>query len=556
MVILALFTGLYSYLIFFLGLLGLLTSENISFLTLIWLLVLLVFEKRNLITFFDWVSSRKFSFTRVLVKKNKLFVVLMGLIVLQAFVNLIGVFGPELAFDALWYHLALPKLYLLQHSVFHIPGGLLYYSDMPKLGEMLYTGALAIGNEITAKLLHFFFGILICIALYNVARKFFSPLVSLLAVVIFYSNLVVAWESTTAYIDLIRTFFETMALWSLFNWFEAAKKKWLITSAVMIGFAITTKLLAIGTGLILSLLIIIHSIDSRLHGNNKQSFWNLFISLFVYWVIALFIPFPWFIFSYVHTGNPVFPFFTHTYEVAPEPVSFFGFFKELWILLTHASDPISPIYLISFPLVFVTWKKLKKEMKYMVAFSGLAIIVWYFTPRTGGGRFILPYLPAFSLICAALYSEILKKTRREWKWIQYCLLGSIIFVSCVSIAYRGVANAKYLPVVFGKESKQTFLTQHLNFSFGDFYDTDKYFAEHINSNDLVLLYGFHNLYYVDFPFVDSSWVQKGNTFNYVAVQNGKVPPRFRDWQLVYKNDKTLVKLYQPPPGMCTPHCIY
>jgi len=61
---------------------------------------------------------------------------MMILIVLQAFVNIIGVFGPELAFDALWYHLTLPKLYLVHHSIFFIPGGLLYYSGMPKIAEM------------------------------------------------------------------------------------------------------------------------------------------------------------------------------------------------------------------------------------------------------------------------------------------------------------------------------------------------------------------------------------------------------------------------------------
>src|SRR6185437_14950424 len=119
-------------------------------------------------------------------------------------------FGPEIGFDALWYHLTLPKLYLGWHQVRHIPGGLLYYSDMPKLTEMLYISGLAILGETGAKLIHFSFGILCCIALYKVGRKFFSPLLSLIAVAIFYSNLVVGWESISAYIDLARTFFNIM----------------------------------------------------------------------------------------------------------------------------------------------------------------------------------------------------------------------------------------------------------------------------------------------------------------------------------------------------------
>ena len=125
-----------------------------------------------------------------------------------------GALGPEIGFDALWYHLTIPKLYLENNSIFYIPGGLLYYSTIPKLTEMLYTAAIALNGEILAKLIHFCFGILTCVALFKLSRLFFSLKISLIAVVIFYSNLVVGWQSITAYVDLARTFFEIMALWA------------------------------------------------------------------------------------------------------------------------------------------------------------------------------------------------------------------------------------------------------------------------------------------------------------------------------------------------------
>ena len=40
----------------------------------------------------------------------------------------------------------------------------------------------------------------------------------------------------------------------------------------------------------------------------------------------------------------------------------------------------------------------------------------------------------------------------------------IIFIFCTTILYRGIANARYLPVIFHLESKDKFLTDHLNFS--------------------------------------------------------------------------------------------
>ena len=127
---------------------------------------------------------------------------------------------------------------------------------MPKLADMLYIGGLSFGDEITAKFIHFTFGILTAVALYKLQRNFFSPLLSLIGVVIFYSNLVVAWESITAYVDLIRAFFEVLALWAFVLWWKSQKWKWLLISACMIGFAISTKLLAIGSLLVFSCLII------------------------------------------------------------------------------------------------------------------------------------------------------------------------------------------------------------------------------------------------------------------------------------------------------------
>ena len=60
---------------------------------------------------------------------------------------------------------------------------------------------------------------------------------------------------------------------------------------------------------------------------------------------------------------------------------------------------------------------------------------------------------------------------------------------------------------------------------------------------MALLYGFHNLYYINFPFIDSSYVKIGDRFNYIAVAGNNLPERFKVWNLIYYNEKTNVKLY-------------
>ena len=543
---LAFFTGIYSYLIFFIGIFGLLINENVWVITVVWFLSVLFFLRKREYFFLKSFKTIRFHFNPESISSY----VLVTLIVSLAIINLIGALGPELAFDALWYHLTLPKLYLLHHAIYHIPGGLLYYSDMPKLGEMLYSGALGGGNEISAKLIHFSFGLFTSIALYLFSRKYVNTKIAILIVVIFYSNLVVDWESITAYIDLIRTFFELLVLWGMINWYESQKYTWLVVCGFMMGLAITTKLLAIGSFLLfLILLIVIFFIKMR-------SIKNLVFGIFIFTLFTFFVPLPWLIFAFIHTGNPVFPFFTKTYEVSASSPNPFKLFSDLWYLFIHSSDPISPLYLIFLPLLVVSYSKLKSEIKIVVWYCGLSLLLWYFTPRTGGGRFILPYLPAFSFVCGVIYSEFLKKTGNEWKYLTRILFFTIIFVALISIGYRGLANKKYLPVIFGLESKKEFLSRNLNFGFGDFYDTDGYFATNIKPSDKVLLYGFHNLYYIDFPFIDNTWVKRGDSFDYIATQNGKIPQKFGNWQLVYSNDKTMVKLFKPSKGECQKICVF
>ena len=542
---LAILIGVYSYLIFGLGLLHLLYKNYIAIMTVAYLFFCTFWYKESLKNLFIWL--RRLLREGVSFKKD--YFLLIFLIVAQAIVNLIGSLGPELGFDALWYHLTIPKLYLENHSIFYIHGGLLYYSLMPKLTEMLYTAALALNGEIMSKLIHFSFGLLSIIALYKLSRKFFSKHISLLVVVVFYANLVVAWESITAYIDLARTFFEIMALWGFVNFIcdketpsrrsLLGKRIWLIESAIMLGLAISTKLLAVGSLLIFIILIVLYK-TSRL-GFQPRSKNNVSMrDILLYWLIAIFISLPWLVFAFVHTGNPIYPFFSSVYKtnIGISLINPFKFISDTWIIFTRADDPISPIYIILLPFVIIFFKTFSSNLKLVALYSFLGIIVWYLTPRMGGGRFLLPYLPGFSIVVGAILEKI-----KEQKMLYRLSVLLIIIVALISVFYRGVANVKYIPTIIRRESKRDFLATHLNFSFGDFYDTDNYFKTHIKKRDKVLLYGFHNLYYVEFAFIDSSYVKKGDEFNYVAVQNSNLPQKFRAWDLVYYNPITKVKLY-------------
>ncbi|HEX7041634.1 MAG TPA: glycosyltransferase family 39 protein [Patescibacteria group bacterium] len=530
MFVLAFSIGIFSYIIFLLGIIGVLFYPFVIALTLLyWGAFIFIYRNRFLIFF------KEFRFQRY----SLFFLLCVLIIFIQALVNLIGVLGPEIGFDALWYHLTLPKLYLQYHTIFHVPGGTLLYSDMPKLTEMLYVSGLSFGSSIFPKFIHFLFGILCCIALYKVARRYFTPTIAIIAPVIFYSSLVVGWESVTAYIDLSRTFFEIMTLWSFLNWTKSKKQEDLIKTGLLSGLTFATKTLAFGNVIIYAFMFLIFDFKTL-------PFVKTFKRTFIFVCLAFLIPLPWFVFSYVHTGNPFYPIFSPFLSVGR--LNFFQtlnplhFINSIWSTFVISADPINPIYLISIPFIFIHWKSLRREIPEILILSLVSFLTWYVTPQMGGGRFILAFLPIFTILVVYLLTIL----SESWRKI---FILSILFLSIVSIGYRLIANYKFVPVILGSETKANFLSKNLAFNLGDFYDIDGYFAKNIKSNEKVLLYGFHNLYYVDFPYIDSSWVQKGDIINYVAVLNSQKPERFAYWNLIYFNKTTGVSLYQAPEGL-------
>lgn len=446
-------------------------------------------------------------------------------------IMLIGALAPETAFDSLWYHLTLPKIYLAEHGIRYFSGGLLHYSTTPKLVELLYIPAIALHSETVAKLIHLSFGILTGLVIYLVARRYTDRYFGIIALVIFFGNIVVLWEATTTFVDLGRAFFEIMAFWGLIEFIKTKEKKWLIESALLVGLAIQTKLIGVTTLGVYCLLLIIFSQPLPLI---KRLVYGV-----QYVLLALLIPLPWFIFSFVHTGNPVYPLFSPYLAGLPNPSMHFPeiLISPIMIFLT-SPDPLSPIYLLVLPLFFLVRKKLSTSEKVLFTGVVLVIIAWMLTPQTGGGRFMLAYLPLLSVAVVVILYKIKSKTAL----LRSTLLATVI-VSGISLVYRSVASTQYFPVVIGLESKQEFLTENLNFSFGDFYDIEGQFKNYIKPSSTVLLYGFHNLYYMDVPFIDSSWVRKGDRFDFIAVQNSSLPSRFKYWTPVYKNVKTGVTLY-------------
>lgn len=416
---------------------------------------------------------------------------LLLILIVSALVNLVGAFGPELGFDALWYHLTIPKLYLAAGKIYHIPGGLLYYSELPRLAEMLYAGILGtLGNlgVLGIHLLNWGAGIGAAVITYKLARKFgLSSLFSLLSAAVFYVTPLLSWQSGSGYVDLLRTFFEVLALYLVVT-------KRPVIVGIAIGLAISTKTLALGSLGILGVLGILVWRNWR----------SCLLSLFSCLLVIV----PWFVLAYLNTGFPFYPIGAglldsrHSLNLdlwnLPKVVG------EFWKLFVVSEDPISPIYFLILPFLFLCIRKLWPKFSLLIVYCTLAYFVWYVTPRTGGGRFILPYLPVWAVLVGATIAAQKDSVKR-------ILVGFTCLILLANLSYRAIATSRIFPYLAGRQTQTEYLCQNLDLK-TTFVDCNGELAKKLKPADSVLVAGFHNLFYVNFPFIHESWY-RGESYN-------------------------------------------
>lgn len=436
-----------------------------------------------------------------------------GLFLIQAGINLAGALGPELSFDALWYHLPLSRLAAERGWWGVIPGGLLYYSGLPRLWDWVGAGLLMIGGEILVKVIHWAFGVGSAWLVYKLGRRYFGKKESLMAGVVWYSSLVVGWLSITAYVDLVRTFFILVGVWYFLEAVEK-KKKWL-WSALVLGVAYSIKAISLVDGVAVGFLF------GFLTKNKLNSF--------KYWgVLSIFVLF-WGGVNIMEGYGFFYPFLTGYKFLANYPYFDVGQFLGPLVVFFDPRYRVGPIILI---LVWIKRRKLKaKKLRPLLIISTGIILAWFLIPRSGFGRFFLPSLALLSVVGTGLEKEI---------WKRRIVTGLVVLSAVIGIVYRGMANGKFVPYLMGKESKNDFLIKNLNFEFGDWYDTDGWVRKNLTGKRY-LVKGVHNTYYLPGDFDHESWADADYCYRYVLVQGEE---KGENWTEVHRVEKTKTRIFE------------
>jgi hypothetical protein len=388
---------------------------------------------------------------------------LFVMLLFQLLLHSLGALVPETAFDALWYHLPEAQVYGATGQIAKIPD--LLYSTMPRLGEMYLTLAMFSQSAVVVKVMSFIICILYLITGFFVARLFLSRTHSLLVVVILASFPLIGWQSTTAYVDLTRALFELASLYCLLivaktipRSQDKAISKWMIYSAILTGFALSTKLHSFTHLLTVLLLLAILLIK---HTTLKKSLF--FVSCFL--VIVSVTASPWYLDNHLNSGHAFYPLNLH--EKRLDQVNHAGVNSlSEWashqllrlplmpINLSHPRQQLSPIILLLFPILLWQLPQLFKNpmTRLLLGYCLLVTISWWFLPPPES-RYLLGTLP----LLVILLIKALATLPKNYETIRQIAILGIMLSVFITTTIRIAASTKYIPLLTDHITREEFI---------------------------------------------------------------------------------------------------
>ncbi len=366
---------------------------------------------------------------------------------------------PTVSWDASAYHLTVPRLYLEHGGFREVPFNV--YSYWPLNVELLFALALAAGDHVLAKLLHFAFGLATLYALFAGCRTFHRRASGPLAAIFFLANGVVASELRVAYVDLAHAFFLLAGILFMIEALERDRRAlWL--SGLCCGLAAGVKLTGIAGAAIVGALYL-----PRLVRRDPAEI-RRFLSRFAAPVLGLWAP--WVARTWLLTGNPAYPFF-HRWLGGPDWSprltdqlqawqSWIGMGREpidylllpLRVILAGGrgyerfDGSLGVFWIVLVPLVLL-YAPRSALIRRCLAVSGLYFVFWSLTSQQM--RLLIPALPPLAIAAAAALVELLDRLPRRWRsatrGLAFAAAATFFVASQGSVLAAGYRTSRVYP---------------------------------------------------------------------------------------------------------------
>ncbi len=223
---------------------------------------------------------------------------------------------PPTDWDAISYHLALPKLYAEAGRLTYV--NFMLAANWPLNMEMLFVLALICGSDIATHLTMLGFTALIAIGLLIAARRHFADdRVGAIAVALFLTVPMVKRLGGLALIDVAMGLYVLAAGLCFARWRVERRTPWLLLCGAFCGLAAGSKLMGGGFAILYGLLFLWDEgrrwLAARQTGQGRAVAETFLRHALIFGLAGLALVGPWYLRSIVNTGNPVWPFAYHLF---------------------------------------------------------------------------------------------------------------------------------------------------------------------------------------------------------------------------------------------------
>jgi hypothetical protein len=336
---------------------------------------------------------------------------------------------PEIEYDALWYHLELPRRWLAAGRP--VDDLTEYISLYPLTWDLLFGGALSFDGAPAAKLLHWAAYVASGIVAASIADRALGVKSRPLVAGVFMTAPTVLWEATTAYVDLAVALHVGIGVGAL--WMNAldTDRRWRWLAGVHLGLACATKHLALVPAAIALLLLFAHAWRAgRLRTGARD--------VLLIGCLTLAIPSPWYIRSLAASGNPVFPEMYTVFGAAPpqrwdhDTERGLGGFKAHfggdrtasglamlpWDLTMHSwkyGGTLGPLSLLLAPTVIATCIG-SAAARWLALGLLLYLLAWASPVSSFQLRFLVPWWLLASAIVALASERLIARAAHHARW--------------------------------------------------------------------------------------------------------------------------------------------
>ena len=227
--------GVISYLVFLLGLLGLLYRSVLLIALLIGFLSCFPIWRK-------WPGSLLAAWKRLAItnRSSRAIAIGMAIVILAlSFYIWILPLYPPISFDSTLYHLPAAKIYARSHRLVLLEH--LRLPVFPQANHMLFTLALLVYDDILAQLIELLMLITLLAAVVAFGKRLFSDRTGWWAAALLMANPIIIWLGSVAYIDIGLTLYTTMTVYAFWNWLESRHNHWLVLAGTYCGIGIGTK---------------------------------------------------------------------------------------------------------------------------------------------------------------------------------------------------------------------------------------------------------------------------------------------------------------------------